>query len=124
VLIFLQKWGNTATVAWEDSGLPWDIDVYFPAKLTPFRRARRDARLPNEKRVGASPPVDLSQRYIVEITAGTSIWSNQDSDDQVLPYCDVGGWDNGDFDTFLGDLFSLGANKNVPFRQMDCRFEC
>ena len=70
------------------------------------------------------PPVDLSQRYIVEITAGTSIWSNQDIDDKVLPYCDVGGWDNGDFDTFLADLFSLGATKNVPSRQMDCKFEC
>ncbi|TVY44268.1 hypothetical protein LOCC1_G006809 [Lachnellula occidentalis] len=109
------KWGGTASVSSPDTKLPYDITVEFSKKTTSSKL---------RPRIG--PPVQVAnwQAWIISITAGTTSWDSTVNDDTRIPYCKVGGWNNGDFKDFLDGILSLGANQLSPTRQMDCYWMC
>lgn len=99
----------------EDTKLPWSIDVIL---FQNFDSLDANVLLPPPP----PPPNWWQSYYDVGLTAGLSRWNSGQDDESSVPYCKVGGWDNGNFDEFVADLF--GFKDQVPNRQMDCLFAC
>lgn len=104
------KWGLTETIKASDTKLPNDILVYYHNGDT-HSNTKRDVGI-----VGPPPKVPTSvwQKWIVEFTAGGANWWSDQNDESQLPYCKVGGWEDGD------ELFGT----SLPSRQMDCYWSC
>jgi hypothetical protein len=47
------------------------------------------------------------------LTAGKTRWTNDQNDSSKLPYCKVGGWDNGNFGNTIDYFTSLGSDNYV-----------
>lgn len=56
----------------------------------------------------------LWQQWIVGLSAGNTKWDSSNMDNSKMPYCNVGGWDNGNFLDFLDALTTLGADSSAP----------
>ncbi|RDL40026.1 uncharacterized protein BP5553_00005 [Venustampulla echinocandica] len=117
---FQVKWSETATISKAGSKLPYDLNVEFSKSSKALKRGLN-------RRAGGAPPGALQylyQNWVVGVTAGGTKWDSTQRDKAKMPYCNVGGWDNGDFGDFLDGLLSLGADSHAPTRQMDCRWAC
>jgi hypothetical protein len=104
---FQMKWGDNATVSASDSKLPYDIDVDF---------LRSTSESSKKKRVIAPIPTPTVnwEDWILAITAGGTSWTDKDTDSSTLPYCSVGGWDNGNFWDWLDSVVTLGGDEHLP----------
>ena len=108
---FTLKWGQSASVAAKDSKLPYDLNVDFwkPAKI-PTKLGRRVDKPPN--------PVMMDwEDWVISLTAGKTKWNDMDKDSSKLPYCTVGGWDNGDFWNWLHTVLA-GKAGDIPVSQV------
>lgn len=56
------------------------------------------------------------EKLVVGVTAGDNKWDSTVTDTTKSPHCNVGDWDNGNFDDFLDGLLSLGADSSIPVR--------
>jgi len=116
---FNGAWGETGTVTAADSKLPYDVSVDFLKSTIASSRMAR-----NRIRMVAPPPtitVDWEQ-WKLTITAGSTHWDDTDTDNSNMPYCSVGGWDNGNFWDWLNSV--VGDDTNIPNRQLDCHWAC
>lgn len=111
---FQGAWGETGTVKAADSKLPYDVSVDFlKSKTVPSRLARRSVK---GRMVGPTPVVPVAwEDWVLTITAGGTKWDDTDTDSDNLPYCSVGGWDNGNFWDWLDSL--IGADSGSPVSQ-------
>lgn len=113
-------WNATVTVPTSNSKLPWEILVHFSKDVDP----------PDDMNVDTSAMTDTAkeliariyQWYAVGLIVGGSRWSSRETDENQMPYCSVGAWDNGDSLDALGEM--LGLVDLAPTRQMDCYFTC
>jgi hypothetical protein len=108
---FNGAWGETATVKAADTKLPYDVTVDFLKSTTvPSRMARN--RMIKERLVGGGvpPPTVDWEDWKLTITAGPTHWD--DTDTSGMPYCSVGGWDNGNFWDWLNSV--VGDDTNIP----------
>ncbi|KAI9837744.1 MAG: hypothetical protein M1819_006678 [Sarea resinae] len=115
-------WGDSASVAASDSHLPYDLSVDFLNRTTiPTSSSSRRFR----GRMVAPPPPQINwEDWVLTLTAGSTEWDDTDTDSSRLPYCSVGGWDNGNFWDWLDSATSLGADQHSANRQMDCHWAC
>lgn len=104
---FQMKWGDNATVSASDSKLPYDIDVDF---------LRSTSVSSKKKRMVGPPPTNTVhwEDWILAITAGGTSWTDKETDSSNLPYCSVGGWDNGNFWDWLDSVITLGGDEHLP----------
>lgn len=109
---FQIKWGSSVSVTAGESHLPYDVTVDFIQQLKPSNKIKKRVD------IGPAPPPVNWEAWIVSITAGNTKWDDTDTDNSKLPYCKVGGWDNGNFWGFLG------LDSEIPNRQMDCYWAC
>lgn len=93
---FQIKWGGNASIIASESHLPYDITVDF------LERQKPSSKIKKRVDVGPITPTVNWEAWIVSITAGNTKWDDSDTDTSKLPYCDVGGWDNGNFWDFVG----------------------
>ncbi|KAL1961539.1 hypothetical protein VTN77DRAFT_1626 [Rasamsonia byssochlamydoides] len=104
------KWNENVTIPKEYlGGLRYPLEVMFPA-LYDFDVTVKKKK---KKRDEGPPGLYGSWEYYVNITAGSTTWTSDDTDESHLPYCSVGDWGNGGF-----------IPKNDPDRQMDCHWDC
>lgn len=118
-------WANISTdvVAGSKTKARRDHDDDGSKILVPERQRREVAPAP--------APVCRLESWTVQITAGSAtFWSDGANDKtSTVPYCSVGGWDNGNFGTWLDSLISEIATggepiSDLPNRQMDCYWSC
>jgi hypothetical protein len=110
-------WGGSVYVSGNDAMpiLPYVIAVRF-LKTNSVSKVKR------VKRLGAPPPRPNYEAWAISFTAGSTKWNDQDTDKTKMPYCNVGGWDNGNFWDFLDALTSLGADEYMPVSLFSFRF--
>ena len=107
---FKLNWGQSASVLGSDTGLSYDITADF-LQTSSVSKAKRVKRL---ALVGPPPPPPNYEAWAISFTAGSTKWNDKDTDKTKMPYCNVGGWDNGNFWDFLDALTSLGADEYMP----------
>lgn len=81
------EWGQSASVPAADTKLPYDIVVDFT--MTRYKGKFVRSIIP-------PPTIFEWEDWTISLTAGSTSWNDTDTDTSVLPYCEVGGWDNGD----------------------------
>jgi hypothetical protein len=101
---FKLKWGQSVSVPKSDTNLAYDVTADFLMALSTSK----------VKRLAVPPPTPNWEAWVVTFTAGSNNWNDKDTDKSKLPYCNVGGWDNGNFWDFLNGLTSLGAYEYWP----------
>ena len=128
---FSTSWGDSISVPALITGLPYDIvvDMTETIPITRKARAKRHAEYLEMLRrdplcCGGTTPVDPFEKWEIGITAGTTTWNSGDTDSSTMPFCRVGGWDNGNFEDWLLSVLSLGDIQELPNRQMDCYWTC
>lgn len=110
-------WGDTAVVKAADSKLPYDVTVDF-LKSTKVSR-RTEARKVKGRIVGPPPPVTVRwEDWVLKLTAGDTKWDDtMTTVTNPAPYCNVGGWDNGNFFDWFNSLVTLGLDSSSPVSQ-------
>jgi hypothetical protein len=93
---FQIKWGGSVSISASESHLPYDVTVDFLEQQKPSNKLKKRVDIGP-----ATPPVNW-EAWVLSITAGNTKWNDSDTNTSNLPYCDVGGWDNGNFWDFLG----------------------
>lgn len=102
------KWGQSALASQLDTKLPYDINV-------DFLESTSDSSKMAKRIVGPTEPITIDwEAWILSITAGSTAWTDKDTDTSTLPYCKVGGWDNGNFWDWLDSVVSLGGDEHLP----------
>jgi hypothetical protein len=79
---FTVSWGDVTAILSHATGLPYDVSVNFV--LWGYSNESMD----NEG-------IYNFEDWPVLLTAGSNMWTNNRNDSSQLPYCKVGGWDNG-----------------------------
>ncbi|TVY20918.1 hypothetical protein LARI1_G001711 [Lachnellula arida] len=107
------SWGDTAVVKSVDSKLPYDIDIDFLISTTvPSKPKMIKGRMIGP---GAAAPAPATwEKWNLTLTAGHTTWDSTENDETQLPYCSVGGWDNGNFWDWAASLLSLGVDSSIP----------
>jgi len=103
---FTISWGQSVSVNTNVSKLPYVVSVLFNVQTPPSRRSL-NWRSQKFRRVDTNPPVvpaDFEQ-WLVQITAGSTIWNTTDTDSMKIPYCSVGGWETMNFLQGIGSIF-------------------
>jgi hypothetical protein len=84
---FAMQWGDSAAILRNATRLPYDVTAEF-------------LLLSSDNNFEDWP---------ITLTAGSTRWTNNQTDSSQLPYCKVGGWDNGNSqDAF--NSFKFGTN--------------
>ena len=114
---FKISWGQSVYVFGTEAVpiLPYDIAVHF-------LQTNSVSKMKRVKRLGALPPRPNYEAWAIAFTAGSTKWNDQDTDKTKMPYCNVGGWDNGNFWDFLNGITSLGADEYMPVSLFSFRF--
>lgn len=104
---FQLSWGDSVSVSNDDSKLPYDLTVDFLKQTSvPSRMFKRADAPPGTNTVDW-------EDWVLSIAAGTTKWGSTDTDSSKLPFCNVGGWDNGDFWDWLDNVVSLGDAEHA-----------
>ena len=106
-------WGDTISVTADESKLPYDINVDF-LRSTVVPRSSGSGMI--KGRIAVPPPEVLVrwEDWILTIAAGDTKWDDTDTDNTQMPWCSVGGWDNGNFWDWLDSVISLGMDEGSP----------
>ena len=114
---FTGKWGEIGTVKAADTKLPYDVTIDFLQSTKVPSRMARDIIV---GRISAPPPpVTVRwEDWVLTFTAGSTKWD--DTETSGMPYCSVGGWDNGNFWDFLNSV--VGGDTNIPVSQLPPRY--
>jgi len=110
---FTGKWGDSSTVPASDSKLPYDIVVDFlQTTKVPSKMARDKFK---ERMVGGGGTETVPwEDWKLTLTAGSTHWD--DTDTSGMPYCSVGGWDNGGFGDWLDSLVT--GESEIPVSEI------
>jgi len=112
------KWGYIGTVIASDTELPYNVTVDFLKSTKVPSRMARDI---GGRMVAPAPAATVQwEDWVLTITAGSTEWD--DTETSGMPYCSVGGWDNGNFWDWLDSV--VGGDSEVPNRQLDCHWLC
>jgi hypothetical protein len=98
---FQDYWGFTATAQATDTNLPYHFAVTLAKSSKPKPRDTKDGL--EEKFSGPSARPNV-ENWIVQLQAGNTRWNSDQTDSNKHPFCNVGGWDNGDSLDFLDQI--------------------
>lgn len=112
---FNGAWGETAVAKASDSKLPYDVSVDFLESTQVSSRMVKNGIVKERFVGGPSGTFSVNwEDWKLTIAAGDTKWD--DTDTSGMPYCSVGGWDNGNFGDWLNSL--LGGYSEIPVSQM------
>jgi hypothetical protein len=85
---FKDSWGFTATAQIADTNLPYDVAITLAESSKPKPHDTRDIL---EEKISAPPRPPDVELWMVQLRAGNTHWSSDQTDSSKRPYCNVGG---------------------------------
>lgn len=101
------KWGESLSLT---SKLPHTVEIIV---VNGLKLRKRISIPPREGGVSV-------QGWPLDFKYSDQSWSTSDTDSAKKPYCNVGGWDNGNFGDFLGEL--VFGDSKIPVSAPLCLF--